>query len=320
MKRRKIAVVISTTNLFVFSLLTLCSLPERVAVSANQTGSAGSGSQRRAPKQLEPIALRLAAAQHNLRLEDVEITNSSVVQYRHSNKQAYLFDVEDKGSGEEYYIWLDATGNEIDRKKLEEEDSAARAAKYGKLSEDLTDYASKASPEQEIDVFILIELPPDTDPPKQPSMSMDSERLRKMTEAEKIAFEKEDAEAEKRIHDYYVERARQHVEPVAERLRKLSYEVQTFGTSSQIEVKLKLAMIKEVEKWKEVRRIDRVRTAKPALDVSRQVIGASLVENRRIDGSREQVALVEVNGGVPHQFGQSNPYPNLKTIPLRLPV
>lgn len=267
----------------------------------------GTGFQKKAPKGLEASAKKRVAERHGLNADELEITNSSVAHYRHSNREAYLFDLEDR-AGNEYYVWLDKAGREVDEKLLLKEDNDARFSKYGKLSETLNDYIAKASSDEEIPVFVLVEMPPDTDKPKEKQTSMSSERLKNMSDEEKRQIEKDEEEFEKQLHDYNLRRVQMFVEPIAERLRKIGSGVQVSGTSAQIYAKLTSAMIKQVGTWKEVRAIDRVGTARPELDVSRQTIGASLVENRGINGTGEQVALVEIGGRILNQFGASNPY------------
>jgi hypothetical protein len=271
----------------------------------------GTGYQRKAPKELEPIALKLIAERYGIRIEDLEITNSSVLQFRHSNKEAYMFDLEDK-SGNDYYLWLDVHGKEVDQKQLAKDDHDARSTKYGKLSEALHDYLDKAASDEKVPVFILVEMPPDTDKPKEKNTSMSSERLKNMTEEEKKQFERDEEEYDLQLRKYHIERASKYVEPVAERLRSAGAEVQTFGTSAQIYVKLRPAVIREVEKWKEIRAIDRVGTAKPALDIYRQAIGAKFMEDVR-NGTNGtgmvpsfRFALVEPNGRILNQFPPSS--------------
>jgi hypothetical protein len=265
MKYRTLIIATFAAMCFLLASAPVTSSARRNSESSFWSGTpfGGTGSQKRAPKELEATAKRLVAERRGLSVDDLEVTNSSIAVFRHSEKEAYLFYLEDK-SGNDYSVWLDKNGKEVDQEQLVRENSDARYAKYGKLSETLNDYLAKASSDEEIPVFILVEMPPDTDKPIEKHTSMSSERLKKMTDEEKRQFEQDEQEYEKQLHDYHLGRVKRYVEPVAERLKEVGSDVQTLGTSAQIYVKLKPSMIKVVEKWKEVRAINRVGTASPS--------------------------------------------------------
>lgn len=221
---------------------------------AANTGQGGAGGQKKAPKELEPVALRLIAEQHNLQVADLEITNSHISTYPNSGRKANVFSITDKRSDEDYDIAIDDNGHMLDRAKLADEDRAVRLARYGKLSPDLAELLKTTPPDQEISVTISLNLPPDDDRPKDPGTT-DSEKLKRMTERERKRLDEQGEEYDRQLEAYNNARARRVVQPVLERLKALGYDPEVIGNTGHVGLRLKPAMIKRVERWKEVREV-----------------------------------------------------------------
>jgi hypothetical protein len=311
MRYRSHMIVAFTLTVFALTAVAFSSVTRQTQQQptdpAANTAQSGTGGQKKAPKELEPVALRLIAEQHNLQVADLEITNSHISTYPNSGRKANVFSITDKRSDEDYDIAIDDNGHVLDRAKLADEDRAVRLARYGKLSPDLAELLKTAPPDQEISVTISLNLPPDDDRPKDPS-TMNSEKLKRMTEREKKRLDEQGEEYDRQLEAYNNARAKRVVQPVVERLKALGYDPEVIGNTGHIGLKLKPAMIKQVERWKEVREIFLNRKAQPNLDVSRRTIGADLVQNRGIDGTGVPVAQIEVGGRVLNTIGQNNPY------------
>ncbi|GEM_PF-1982779 len=262
--------------------------------------------ERKPPKQLEIIALSIIAERHNLQPGELEIIDSTISYYRHTGKRVNRFSISHKQRDEDYEIALDDQGKEVDPKALLDEDETARAAKYGKLSPELTEKLKKARPDEELSVIVLLNLPPDNDRPREGGMS--SEKLKKMTPEQRRELNKKEDNFEKTRKAYYAERIKRILDPFIERLKQYGVKFKKIGDTEYVALKVPAGMIKEIEGWEEVRSISLEEFAKPALDVSRRTIGANLVENEGINGIGVLVGQVEVGGRIINTFGLNNPY------------
>jgi hypothetical protein len=275
----------------------------------------------RPPKELEILALQLVSQQHNIPLANLEVENSWVVTYPHSGRKVNEFSVGDKRNDNAYFILLDDNKNLLDKTSLLQEEEAARAAKYGKLSEDLFEYLQHATAEEDVGVTIWLDLGPESDRPKD-EPSFDSEAFKKMTEQERQQLSRKLQDFDNRLKAYNATRAHRVVDPVAQRLKQMGYQPRILEGTGYIGLKAKPAIIRQIEGWAEVRQISRDRVAEPAaprrsaagtataLDVSRPMIGANLVENRGINGQNASIAQIEVGGRIIPGIGSGNPYLN----------
>jgi hypothetical protein len=193
--------------------------------------------QRKAPKELEPVALKLAAQRYNIPVEYLEVETSGTASYYYSGKQANVFTIGDKRNDNAYQVSLDDKGKALDEKKLGAEDLAARFAKYGKLWPDLWEKLKTASPDEDISVIISLDLGSDKDRPQDDDNTYETEE-----------------HFMKRLRAYNDAREKRVVEPVRRKLVQLGYE--PFITSGgYVGLNVKPAVIKEIEKWPEVRMI-----------------------------------------------------------------
>jgi hypothetical protein len=238
----------------------------------------GTGGKREAPMNLEPIALKLVADRYHASVADLAVTNSVVAHYPDSGKKANLFSISNRRTDEDYEIASDDNGQAVDKAKLIEEDRQTHIAKYGKLSPELTERLKVAVADEEIDVIISLKFPPNNDRPKEPSL--DSDRLKRMSDDERKELVKREDEFERQLQEYNAVRARRVIDPIVERLNRLGYSPMVIGDSGNISLKLKPARIREIEKWDEVLSISVNGRAKQALDVSRPTIGADLERAR----------------------------------------
>ncbi len=313
MKHQMLILAVFITTLFLFSVITLSSSaqqePQRPHGGGSMITPRGSGGHRKAPPAMEQLALQRIAEREGLPSANLEVTASIVERYRYSGKIAYKFDIHDSQTKKLYVLVLDDKGQEINEDQLEQEDLEAKANKYGKLTPELYEYLKNASPDKEVTVTVEVKLPPDT-PDKPVEPSIDSNRLRNMTPDDREAFERKDEEFEKQLKAYHKNRKKKYVVPVMERLKRMGYEVTDFELSPRFSVKLKPAMVRELETWPEIREIHLVQEKKykPELDISRRTIGADLVEGRGFDGTGVNVAQVEIGHRSYPVVGSGNPY------------
>lgn len=304
MKHRNFTAVAIITAVFVLTVFAFPSQSQQGQTNSQTPASLapqGTGGKREAPMSLEPIALKLVADRYHVSVSDLVVTNSVVAHYPDSGKKANLFSLENRRNDEDYELAIDDNGQAVDTAKLVEEDRQAHIAKYGKLSPELAEHLRVAVVDEEIDVIISLKFPPSNDRPKEPSL--DSDRLKRMSDDERKELVKREDEFERQLQEYNAARARRVIDPMVERLKHLGYSPMVIGDSGNISLKLKPARIREIEKWDEVLSISINGRAKQALDVSRPTIGADLVENRGINGANVTVGQVEVSGRVINQFG-----------------
>jgi hypothetical protein len=169
--------------------------------------------------------------------------------------------------------------------------------------------------------MIWLDLGPESDRPKD-EPSFDSEAFKKMTEQERQQLSRKLQDFDNRLKAYNATRAHRVVDPVAQRLKQMGYQPRILEGTGYIGLKAKPAIIRQIEGWAEVRQISRDRVAEPAaprrsaagtataLDVSRPMIGANLVENRGINGQNASIAQIEVGGRIIPGIGSGNPYLN----------
>jgi hypothetical protein len=273
------------------------------------------------PKELEALALKAIARQYNLLLADLEIDNSWIFTYEYTGQRANVYSVTDNHSDKAYQIAFDDNGHVLDLAKLSADDLATKAARYGKLSPYLFEYLKQAPPDQEIGVSIYLNLGPDTADQPKDDPPMDSEKLKQMSPQERQDYDQKALDFERRLKAYNAARAQRVGDPVVQRLKEMGYHAEVLGSTGFISLKLRPAMIKEVETWREVREISSAPNDKPSsgsrspksptatmLDVSRPLIGADVVENRGINGQNITIGQVEVGGRVLNAAGGNNPY------------
>ena len=211
---------------FIFiSMFVAVAVSSAFEVSPNNNGNreTRAHSQSKPSKELEAIALKTVSEQHNIALADLELEGSSIVTYRYSGRTVNEFNIGDKRNDNAYQVLLDDNGQAIDHAKLLQEEEAARAAKYGKLSEDLFQYLQQATPDEEIAVVIWLDLGPDTDRPND-EPAMDSEKFRKMTGGDRQRLGQKTQDFDQRWKTYNAARAQRVMDPVVQRLRQLGYQ------------------------------------------------------------------------------------------------
>lgn len=318
----------TAVSTFIFiSMFVVVAVSSAFEVSSKNTGNreTRAHSQSKPSKELEAIALKTVSEQHSIALADLELEGSSIVTYRYSGRTVNEFNIGDKRNDNVYQVLLDDNGQPIDHAKLLQEEEAARAAKYGKLSEDLFQYLQQATPDEEIAVVIWLDLGPDTDRPND-EPAMDSEKFRKMTARDRRRLGQKTQDFDQRWKTYNAARAQRVMDPVVQRLRQLGYQPNVIEGTGYLGLKVKPAVIRQIGNWSEVRQISRDRIAEPAaprrlgtagptpLDISRPTIGANLVENRGINGQNANVAQIEVGGRIIPAPGAGLPNPYLNNI------
>jgi hypothetical protein len=233
----------------------------------------GSGGYRRAPVQLERIALSTIAKRTASALGDLQVEASSTLDLPLTGKIAHRFSVRDKRSGTLHDVVLDAGGKELDRDQLSRDEKAAQTARYGRLDRALAERLDSADESELVLVQIQVVEPDDDDSlPKQTPMT--SEMWKQMSEKEKRAFEVQEEATVQQRRKLLASRAYRLVEPLIKRLADLNYECKTEESVPIFYVRLPKRMIQQVATWPEVARIFLVGTSRPTLDVSRNTIGA----------------------------------------------
>ncbi len=189
-----------------------------------------------------------------------------------------------------YDIAMDGNGQVVDVERLQAEEHAAQAARYGRLDPALAERLATAPADEPIEVFIWLKEPsyegPARPDPKQPMTKEQIDAFIKQVDGQRAAA---------------VEKV---VALVAERLRSLGHEVMTFQHSPMLHARLKPADIRKVAEWPQVDRVYEMGYSDPALDVARPTIGADAVNARGYTGSGVQGAQIEVGGRV----ATDNPY------------
>jgi hypothetical protein len=281
-------------------------------------GQLGSGGPvRKAPRQAEVAALTIAAGRQAVAMAELEVESSTVVTYPLSGKTAYEVSIKNRTNKNYATIVVDDKGQEQDRDQLIAAEKGAYNAKYGKLDEGLANYLAGNAGDEPIPVEIRLEEPNDESLlPKQPLIT--GEEWQKMSAKERQDFEDgQDAWMEQR-RKLLGARAKRLLDPIIKRLASSGYSCESEEHSPVIHTKLDRNMIKQVQTWPEVERIVLENTrSSPALSISRQTIGANVVEARGISGAT-QVGQVEVEGevaGNPYLTGTTQNFTNVCNSP-----
>jgi hypothetical protein len=104
-------------------------------------------------------------------------------------------------------------------------------------------------------VSIYLNLGPDTADQPKDDPPMDSEKLKQMSPQERRDYDQKALDFERRSKAYNAARAQRVADPVVQRLKDMGYHAEVLGNTGFISLKLRPAMIKEVETWREVREI-----------------------------------------------------------------
>jgi hypothetical protein len=266
MKHWNLTVIAIVTTVFVLTVFAFPSQSQQGPTNSQTPTSLtpqGTGGKREAPVNLEPIALKLVGDRYLISVTDLVITNSVVAHFPDSGKKANVFSIENRRNDEDYEIAIDDNGQAVDKAKLVEEDRQTHIVKFGKLSPELAEHLEGALADEEIDVIMSLKFPPDNDRPREPSL--DSDRLKRMSDDERKELVKREDEFERQLREYNAARARRVIDPIVERLKQLGYSPMVIGDSGNISLKLRPARIREIEKWDEVLSISINGRAKQAL-------------------------------------------------------
>jgi hypothetical protein len=262
------------TRLILTLTFLLLTLAGGVVVASRQVSdqynrTRGSGGVRKAPAQLELVALATVAKRTGSAPSDLQITASTTLDLPVSAEVAHQFSIRNKRTGTLHEVVLDAGGIELDRDQLLRDEKAAYTAKYGKLDKALAERLDKGDQSELVLVQIQVFEPDDEDLlPKQ--LPMTSEAWAKMSETEKKAFEEQEEATVQQRRKLVAARAQQIIGPIVKRLADANYECKTDESAPVVYVRLTRGMIKEVETWPEVERISLVGTSQNSLDVSRR--------------------------------------------------
>jgi hypothetical protein len=222
--------------------------------SDQQNSDKGSGGHRKGPAHLEPVAVSIVAKRIGSTAADLQVTASTTLDLPLSGKVAHQFSVRNKRSGAVYEVVLDASGNELDREQLLQDERAAYVSKYGKLDSALAERLQSADESELLPVQIRV-IEPDDDDSLPRQVPMTSDVWKKMSEREKKGYEDQEEAIVQQRRKILAARAQRLVEPVVKRLMDANYQCQTEESVPVVNVRLTKRMIKEVETWPEVERI-----------------------------------------------------------------
>lgn len=242
------------------------------------------------PEELKNIAIQKVALSNNLSPSELDLINSTTSTYPLSGRTAFKFKLIDKRDGTIYEIALNRNGQELDPEQLTEDEQVARITKYGKLSSGLSELLEDAPAGEPIPVIIRLKGPP----PSQPELPRPGSD---------VSIEQVDAIL-KQVDAQRATAVGAIVTPVADRLSQLGYDVGIDKYEPVLYARLTPEIIREVEKWDEVRLISIDRVNEPELEVARPTMGTDAVHSRGYTGSGVRAAQIEVEG----RIATSNPY------------
>lgn len=211
------------------------------------------------PAELERVALERVAARCGAPLEELEVVSALVNKYPLTGLTAFAFEmVDNSDERKQHAITLDEYGEELSEEKLRAGEQAAHLARYGKLHPELFERLAGYPSDEPVDVTIGIRSPP------FPQFERPGRASRSMSEKEREQFVREG-----RRHNKLMRQASERhalalaaaVAPVAARLRKMGYRVETYDSVPNIRSSLPPAVIRQAARWGEVVEIDLTRFA-----------------------------------------------------------
>lgn len=104
--------------------------------------------------RLPDIALKAVAEREGVPVQDLELANAVSPKFPLLGKTVTAFKFLDKRNGKMYGIVMDGNGQVVDIERLQAEESAAHAARYGRLDPALAERLATAPADEPIDVFI----------------------------------------------------------------------------------------------------------------------------------------------------------------------
>ncbi len=209
------------------------------------------------PAELERVALKRVAARYSLPLEELEVVSALINKYPLTGLTAFAFEmVDNSDERKQYAITLDEYGEELSEEKLRADEQAAHLAQYGKLHPELFERLAGVPSDEPIDVTIGIQAPP------FPQFERPGRARRSMSEKEREQFVREgeqDGRLMRQASERHALALAAAVAPVAARLRKMGYQVETYGSVPNIRSSLPPVVIRQVARWDEVVEIDLTR-------------------------------------------------------------
>lgn len=167
------------------------------------------------PDRLPDLALQMVAEREGVPAQHLQLANAATPEFRLLGKSVFAFKFLDRRTGHIHGVTLDRNGQVVDIEKMQAEERAAHAARYGRLDPALAERLAKAPADEPIEVFIWLKEPPYDGPPrpdpKRPMSQEEVDPFLNQVDGQRAAA---------------VEKV---VAPVADRLRSLGHQVMTSG-------------------------------------------------------------------------------------------
>lgn len=233
-------------------------------------------------------ALDIVAARTGIAASALRVINTAVADFPLSGNQASAFKIEDP-TGELHDVAIDARGNEVDGEALEEAEARAYLSTYGKLDEELFERVATARPGELIPVTLWLDVP-DSEGSTRPEITTDPETPPLSPEETEALFAATDKAKQAAVGET--------VSAIVARLGLYRLDAEGEDFAPVVYADLPRELVAEVGGWAEVGALSLDEEGEPDLWVSRQAIGADIVEGRGIDGNGVRVGQVEIGGRV----------------------
>ena len=253
-----------------------------------------------ARSDLDRRAIEIIAERNHIPTDRLAVENSAPAQFSLQEFTAFDFKIEDIETGSPYSVALDKDGNEVSIDDLMQREKDFYLSRYGKMTVDLAEMLNKMSPDESLQVNILLRRAGEVTLQRPaPSAEMSQDQISALYG--KLDQERSDLAAA----------ATQHF---LERLACLGITGSPNALVPIVSANIRAGSIKEVAGFDEVERIELQSRAVPRLDVARSTIRAdqAQVQFGGNFGQGIKVAQVEIFGG---RVAASNPFLSVQQDP-----